>query len=270
MEPLRVLVYCHPKKIPIVEGKATDHWLSDYINSVIDEVKNGRPVIIETVDITGDPDYLVETGFSGKFIEDHLNFFDIVIVPDCGGELGILYGKEPLFLSVTAFLKIIWQFLRIVKPGGIVYQGKITKEQRELLSKRLDVMKRRNDLDYRLEDARYGDIVVPFVVITKLSLSGGVISSDFQTELSILIEELSEIDKKENRLIVKVFINRVITTIKSIDTKSIDPRHLQQFIKEISELVEYLKSGKAIDIRLFHNRLNALYQNVSPSWCMIQ
>jgi len=109
----KILVYCHP----IAIKKRSNHWL--YNNGYFDKFMDSKyKYIIETVDTqskNGDNPTHLADGFSEKFITSHKYEYDIVFVPDCGGDwyniqiknIPIDNKKNELYTLITAVLVLL-------------------------------------------------------------------------------------------------------------------------------------------------------------------
>lgn len=99
-ETIKILVYCHEYKIEYNPENKPDskfvyydnitrntypYKLSQTLELLVSKHGwNNKNIIVETVDIVNEPTYKRD-GFDQSFIDEHLNEYDLVYVPDCGG-----------------------------------------------------------------------------------------------------------------------------------------------------------------------------------------
>lgn len=82
----------------------------------------GTPTI-NTVCPYGTPDYM-QNGFGRAFINNHINQFDVVLIPDCTKTMqNILEVQESK--QASDLCKLIQQIAQMVKPGGKLYLDKL-------------------------------------------------------------------------------------------------------------------------------------------------
>jgi hypothetical protein len=117
-----------------------NHWYGssemDYFKKLfLDYSLKGNPVF-ETIDIKPGGTYQ-QDAFSDKFIESHINNYDLVMVPDCGGiwyelqnsHTGKLFlTEEEINDNKEKLIEICLNFTKIVKPGGIIQFSKFLSE----------------------------------------------------------------------------------------------------------------------------------------------
>ena len=120
-----ILIYCHDTVIsyPMVEGTSNRHTVltnNDFIKIVKDTGYCIEDYNINTLDIVGSPTFMAD-GFSNVFIEQNENIHSIVLLPDCSGLWFDVIKRQDQEEIILLILKI----LRIVKPGGTLYCGKV-------------------------------------------------------------------------------------------------------------------------------------------------
>lgn len=110
-ETRKMLVYCHPHPIK----KAGDHFLWNFFSeTVAKEGKKMSDFAISSMDIL--PGGTIQAdGFSDDFVQKHLNEYNLVFVPDCGGNW-IKY-QDPI-LNLNGIYDLISTVLKVVKPQG--------------------------------------------------------------------------------------------------------------------------------------------------------
>jgi hypothetical protein len=114
----QILVYCHPRDVV----DTPPHFLLDGFIELLHKynITNHK---FHTVDTSGTPDYK-EDGFSPDFLDKFSNdpYFDIVILPDCGG---LWYELQKDKIDVAGFINLINNILKIVKIDGKLIISKI-------------------------------------------------------------------------------------------------------------------------------------------------
>ncbi len=98
-EVIKILVYCHGYKLLYIpENPDNEKFIYDD-NGIITTYKlsttlelllsthgwTDKQIIIDTIDIIGDPTYKRD-GFDPSFIDEHIEEYDLVYVPDCNGK----------------------------------------------------------------------------------------------------------------------------------------------------------------------------------------
>jgi len=139
----KVLILCHSQKVtgsftPMV---LNNHWLGSEYNNIFAEYKlTGNPKF-ETIDIIPGGTYQ-DDAFSDTFIENHINDYDMILVPDCGG---IWYELQKTSIdekfrkirdltedeqnqNKTLLIEKSLNLTRMLKPNGIIYFGKFLSE----------------------------------------------------------------------------------------------------------------------------------------------
>jgi hypothetical protein len=134
-----VLILCHPR---IVTGtfspdyQLNNHWWGDdagiYRELFKEHNLQGNP-IFETIDIVKGGTYQ-GNAFSDEFIDSHIDRYDLVMVPDCGGEwiesqsetIGKLFGpktaltKDEQNMRKSFLIGLCINLTRVVKKRGII------------------------------------------------------------------------------------------------------------------------------------------------------
>lgn len=110
-EQKKMLVYCHPRIIQ----KRGDHFLWDFFTETVE--KNGSKINnfkISSVDVLPGGTWQGDA-FSADFAKNHKDEFDLVFVPDCGGNW--FHYQDPV-LNLNGIYDLVSAALSIVKPGG--------------------------------------------------------------------------------------------------------------------------------------------------------
>jgi hypothetical protein len=134
-----VLILCHPR---IVTGtfspdyQLSNHWWGDdkgiYRELFKEYNLQGNP-IFETIDVLKGGTYQ-GNAFSDEFIDSHIDRYDLVMVPDCGGEwyesqretIGKLFGpktdltKDEQNMRKSFLIGLCINLTRVVKKRGII------------------------------------------------------------------------------------------------------------------------------------------------------
>lgn len=83
---MNILILCHPKIIEIGNNKIKNHWYGDIISQILNfydiDINN---ITFDTVDIIPGGTF-IDDCFSLNFQNNHLNEYDMIVMPDCGGE----------------------------------------------------------------------------------------------------------------------------------------------------------------------------------------
>jgi len=149
IESQKVLILCHPH---IVSGGFSpltlkDHWYghekNNFFSKVFKDYDLKGDVRFETVDTLPGGNYTADA-FSDEFINSHLNQYNIVMVPDCGGLWYYLqddqYPRGPSLKITekksedeqnkdkTALIMLSLNLTRMVKPGGLIMFSKFLSE----------------------------------------------------------------------------------------------------------------------------------------------
>ena len=77
-----LLIVCHPRKVILVNNVISNHWYSDIVNSIVDQLQL-EIRSVETVDIIEGGDMQADC-FSIAFYNS--NKYDFIISPDAGGD----------------------------------------------------------------------------------------------------------------------------------------------------------------------------------------
>jgi len=76
-----ILVYCHPKKITMENN---NHWMMEIFKEIINDNYPHDQINFDTIDIL--PGGTIQDNvFSPNFINEHLNKYDGIFIPDCAG-----------------------------------------------------------------------------------------------------------------------------------------------------------------------------------------
>lgn len=149
-EPKFVLILCHNR---IVTGTfSPDYKLENHFygscgiyKALFEEYELSGDPIFETIDITPGGTY-ADNAFSDKFIDGHIRYYDLVMVPDCGGEWfeyqdstiknsakgkfspNIHLSYEEQNNRKTELIKLCLKLTKVVKKGGIIQFSKFLSE----------------------------------------------------------------------------------------------------------------------------------------------
>ena len=140
-----VLILCHPK--PVSGTFSPDYILNNHFYGICGIYKG----LFEEYHLSGEPEFhtidilpggtFTDNAFSDKFINEHIEGYDLVMVPDCGGEWfeyqsPTIQNKTKGFLSSirlsdedqnnrkTELIKLCLKLTKIVKKGGIIQFSK--------------------------------------------------------------------------------------------------------------------------------------------------
>ena len=136
----KVLILCHPRPVTgtFVPLTLENHWWGLDIQGVkiFNELLSsynltGQP-IFETIDTLSGGTYQ-DDAFSDSFINRHINDYDLVLVPDCGGPWYHLQDstrktQEEENDNKSILITLSLQLTNIVKPNGIIVFSKFINE----------------------------------------------------------------------------------------------------------------------------------------------
>jgi len=131
----KVLILCHNKPVtgtfePLV---LNNHWYgADFcqlFQKLFTEYKLSGTPEFHTVDIDPPPRNLPGAtyqadAFSDEFIDAHLDEYDLVLVPDCGGDWYKLQSGEDDEKKSFTLIQLSIRLTKIVKRGGLIHFGK--------------------------------------------------------------------------------------------------------------------------------------------------
>jgi hypothetical protein len=141
-----VLILCHPK--PVSGTFSPDYILNNHFygscgiyKALFEEYHlSGNPVF-HTIDILPGGT-ITDNAFSDNFINGHIEKYDLVMVPDCGGEWfeyqsktiqnrtksifspSISFSEEEQNNRKTELIKLSLKLTKVVKKGGIIQFSK--------------------------------------------------------------------------------------------------------------------------------------------------
>lgn len=127
----KVLILCHRD---IVSGSynppvLNNHWIGIHPFTIFQKIVESNNLIgnpyFETIDILPGGTYQ-QNAFSDEFIEDHIEDYDLVLVPDCDGEWSTLIGGCDK--DKTQLILLCIKLTRIVKQGGVLFFSKFVSE----------------------------------------------------------------------------------------------------------------------------------------------
>jgi hypothetical protein len=143
----KVLILCHNK---MVNGKfeplvLNNHWYGSPELQIFQRIfaeynLKGKP-IFETIDIIPGGTYQADA-FSDEFINQHINDYDIVMVPDCGGPWYYLQNTDlydggrkirdlttdEVNVNKEILITLCLKLTKVVKQGGIIQFSKFISE----------------------------------------------------------------------------------------------------------------------------------------------
>lgn len=130
----KMLIYCHDKIVDLKNNEDSGHLMSPILKFMLDENNiNIENLNVDTVDIY--PGGTIHAdGFDNNFINNHQNEYDIVVLPDCSG-IWVDYQKLENFEDkenkkrYEQFIYLIINLMRLVKPNGAIYYGKILSSE---------------------------------------------------------------------------------------------------------------------------------------------
>lgn len=127
LSDIQVLVACHPRSY---YDKKRPHWQTNTFNEILRRNNIKGSVYFETIDILDGADHKADV-FSPDFQRLHKDAYDIVILPDCGGQWFIQNENSEELIRLISGVK------NMVKEGGIIMAGKIINSNiaKEVLAK---------------------------------------------------------------------------------------------------------------------------------------
>lgn len=147
----KILIFCHTKNVTGDIENISNHWLSGLITELGKKLNIIGTPIIHTVDTNNtaiEKPTFNEDGFSDKFINEHIKEYDLVFIPDCGGEWYTLQNKyqnikrddgsnfikllscEEINCNLSKLIDIILNTVKLVKPGGLILFSKFLYEEK--------------------------------------------------------------------------------------------------------------------------------------------
>jgi len=128
---ITVLVFCHPRKAT----QSTEwHWNAECFVETIDiycmntfsvpydpQIHN---VIFETIDVRSGGD-IVDDGFSRSFCEAHRGQYDIVYLPDCGGQWYLTQQHH----QYKEFVDLLENVILLIKENGVIWASKFIRPE---------------------------------------------------------------------------------------------------------------------------------------------
>lgn len=164
-----VLIYCHRREVKYNGGRVEGHWQGDIIGNGIRKMCNGQEVVIDTVDIIPGGTYTADA-FSEYFITDHIEEYDLIALPDCGGPwVETVHAQEDYKgmdynIRLDILTQIVVRIMDMLKFGGKIMLGKYTSEEwRDSLAVNLAAY---YDVEMKNFNSSYG-IDLDYIVVTK-------------------------------------------------------------------------------------------------------
>lgn len=115
----KLLILCHPKIIILKDNKLDNHWYSQIINDIVEEL-NIEISSVETVDLLSGGNIQADC-FCNEFYELNRNKYDFIISPDAGGP----WYKAHEDRDYDKFLSILKGILTMTKVGGYILLDKL-------------------------------------------------------------------------------------------------------------------------------------------------
>jgi hypothetical protein len=144
-----VLILCHPKPVTgtfYPEYQLNNHWWGgregkhNTYKTLFEEYRLMGEPIFETIDVRPGGTYHADA-FSDEFINSNINKYDLVMVPDCGGQwheyqsdrIGNLLeyrilSEDDQNMRKSLLIGLCINLTRVVKNGGIICFGKLYHE----------------------------------------------------------------------------------------------------------------------------------------------
>tara|TARA_B100001093_G_C26639030_1_gene932326 strand:+ start:15 stop:953 length:939 start_codon:yes stop_codon:yes gene_type:complete len=128
----KMLIYCHDRIVDLKNNENSGHWIIPILKIMLNENNiNIENLDVDTVDIYEDgTSTFIADGFDDYFINNHENEYDIVVLPDCSG-VWVEYQRLENINDIEnkkryeQFIFLIINLMRLVKPNGAIYYGKI-------------------------------------------------------------------------------------------------------------------------------------------------
>ena len=119
----QVLILCHDKKVKLTEvdgkPKLENHWIVKLDPNVAELFKGLGKTTIDTVDIKEGGTFILDA-FGDAFINDHLDEYDLILVPDCSGPWGDLQLEK----KYDEFLELCVNLTKMLKSNGTIMFSK--------------------------------------------------------------------------------------------------------------------------------------------------
>jgi len=136
-----VLILCHPKQVTGTfspEYQLNNHWWGGHegkkniYKRLFEEYRLIGEPIFQTIDVKPGGTYVADA-FSDEFINSNINKYDLVMVPDCGGQwynyqidiIGNLFESRKLSeyeknMRKSSLISLCINLTKVVKNGGII------------------------------------------------------------------------------------------------------------------------------------------------------
>ena len=119
----RVLILCHDKKVKLTEvdekPKLENHWIVKLDPNVAKLFTGLGKTTIDTVDIKEGGTFQKDA-FNDDFINEHLDEYDLILVPDCSGPWGDLQLEK----KYDEFLELCVNLTKMLKSNGTIMFSK--------------------------------------------------------------------------------------------------------------------------------------------------
>ena len=120
----QVLILCHDKKVKLTEvdgkPKLENHWIVELDPNVAELFTGLGKTTIDTVDIKEGGTFEKRDAFNHDFIKEHLDEYDLILVPDCSGPWGDLQLEK----KYDEFLKLCVNLTKMLKSNGTIMFSK--------------------------------------------------------------------------------------------------------------------------------------------------
>ena len=139
----KVLILCHPEQVTgtFEPLKINNHWIDLYFQNIFSKYNLRGTPKFDTVDTKEGGTYQ-DDAFNPNFINKHINDYDLVLVPDCGGpwyyyqgDYHLVWKNVPKHIlkdpkgNKTLLITLVLDLCKMVKPGGLIYFGKFLSEE---------------------------------------------------------------------------------------------------------------------------------------------
>ena len=129
MIDINILVFCHRNLITLSSGKYSGHWnLECFLDTIDLFIRNtyggsydprAHNLIFQTIDVKSGGNY-VDDGFSLSFCQRFQGQFDLVYLPDCGGQWYHLQEAH----NYEEFRHLLNNVLLLINSHGVIWTSK--------------------------------------------------------------------------------------------------------------------------------------------------
>lgn len=122
---MNVLIVCHPKIIEVENNKIKNHWYGPIICQILNFYNiDINEIVFNTVDIISGGTFNDDC-FSENFQNNHRKEYDMVFMPDCGGDFFFSQNNN----DITKFKNIIIGITSMLKDNSSILIDKFIYEQ---------------------------------------------------------------------------------------------------------------------------------------------